>query len=386
MIIQATDIVRAGHTAGSYRYVIIDEYQDISVARYKLVKEILNQTQAHLLCVGDDWQSIYRFAGSDISLFTRFESAFGYTATMRLEQTYRNSQQLINDVGRFITKNPEQLKKSLRSGKDISYPISFWFYQESPFTVLRKMLDKMIADFGQEASIMLLGRTSFDGELLAESGLFDMKISHNGMTYKYKDSPKTPIAFLTVHKAKGLEADNVILLNFENSTLGFPNKISDDPVLWLVLSAADTYPYAEERRLLYVALTRTKNRVFVLTNERSPSEFLSDFKPSQTIFYVGQGQELADPVLCPRCKTGHLVVRKNEGTNTYFVGCSNYPHCDYTIRDTSVLTTKKKCPHCGGFLVQRKGRYGQFWGCTNYPKCDFTEQENSNKKSRIGFY
>lgn len=386
MIIQATDIVRAGHTAVSYRYVIIDEYQDISVARYKLVKEILNKTKAHLLCVGDDWQSIYRFAGSDISLFTRFEAAFGYTATMRLEQTYRNSQQLINDVGRFITKNPEQLKKSLRSGKNISYPISFWFYQESPFAVLRKMLDKLIADFGQEASIMLLGRTSFDGELLAESGLFDMKISHNGMTYKYKDSPKTPITFLTVHKAKGLEADNVILLNFENSTLGFPNKISDDPILGLVLSLADTYPYAEERRLLYVALTRTKNRAFVLTNERSPSEFLNDFKPSQTIFYVGQGQQLADPVLCPRCKTGHLVVRKNEGTNTYFVGCSNYPHCEYTVRDTSVLTTKKKCPRCGGFLVQRKGRYGQFWGCTNYPACSYTEQEvHSETKRRIGF-
>lgn len=90
MINTATEIVSGGHLVGDYKYVIIDEFQDISVARYKLVKAILDQTGAKLLCVGDDWQSIYRFTGSDISLFTNFESYFGYTKVMRLEKTYRN--------------------------------------------------------------------------------------------------------------------------------------------------------------------------------------------------------------------------------------------------------------------------------------------------------
>lgn len=387
MIIQATELVRSGHRLAAYKYVIIDEYQDISVARYKLVKAVLDQTKAHLLCVGDDWQSIYRFAGSDISLFTHFESYFGYTAMMRLEQTYRNSQQLINEVGRFIMKNPAQLKKSLRSSKSITYPISFWFYQDNPFAVLRRMVDKLIADFGVEASIMFLGRTAYDIEILKESGLFDFHSTSGGVSLKYKGSPKTPVSFLTVHKSKGLEADNIIILNFENSTLGFPNKISDDPVLGLVLSETDPFAYAEERRLLYVAITRTRNRTFILTNDKRPSEFITDFLPSANVAYIGQGAPIADAVLCPRCKTGHLMIRKNEESNTFFVGCSNYPQCDYTVRDTSIMNTKKRCPACGGFLVRRKGKFGCFWGCTNYPSCTHTEQENETQQrsKRIGF-
>ncbi len=385
MIIKATEIVKSGHQLNCYKYVIIDEYQDISVARYKLVKAILDQTNAHLLCVGDDWQSIYRFAGSDISLFTHFESYFGYTATMRIEKTYRNSQQLINEVGRFIMKNPCQLKKSLRSEKSISYPISFWFYKENPFSVLKRMVDKLIADFGSESSILFLGRTVYDSEFLKESNLFDIRTSNGTALYKYKESPLTPISFLTVHKAKGLEADNVIILNFENSTLGFPNKISDDPVLGLVLSDSDTYDYAEERRLLYVAITRTKNRTFILTNDRKPSEFIADFMPSSNVAYIGQETPYSESLSCPRCKTGHLLVRKNEETNTFFVGCSNYPQCDYTLRDTSIMNFKRRCPSCGGFLVKRKGKFGVFWGCTNYPNCNYTEQETNTEKRRIGF-
>ncbi|MBQ8851467.1 MAG: DNA helicase UvrD, partial [Oscillibacter sp.] len=86
----------------------------------------------------------------------------------------------------------------------------------------------------------------------------------------YIESPQTPVFFLTVHKEKGLKADNVILLNFQNSTLGFPNQISDDLILQLVLTAPEEYPYAEECRLLYVALTRTKNRIFILLDENKP--------------------------------------------------------------------------------------------------------------------
>ena len=383
MIIQATDYVNSGDYDKKYDYVIIDEYQDISVARYRLVKAILDKTNAHLLCVGDDWQSIYRFAGSDISLFTNFENYFGYTKTMRLEQTYRNSQQLIDNAQRFVLKNPAQLKKSLHSNKQIEYPISFWFYSSNPFTTLHKMINKMIEDFGPDSSILFLGRTSYDEEVLKESGLFEIRKTRDGSNYIYKESRQTPVSFLTVHKAKGLEADNAIILNFENSTLGFPNKISDDPVLRMVLSSEESFNYAEERRLFYVAVTRTRNRAFVLTNENKTSEFLTDFKPSNTVCYVGRGGKYENQVLCPRCKTGQLLVRQNEGSGEYFVGCSHYPRCDYSINDTSVLTLNKRCPSCGGFLLLRKGEYGSFWGCSNYPLCQYTlnpSRDRSEKK------
>ena len=288
--------------------------------------------------------------------------------------TYRNSQQLIDEVGSFIMKNPAQLKKSLHSSKSITYPISIWFYRDNPFSVLKRMIDKLIADFGESSSIMLLGRTAYDIELLKESGLFNIRSSNDQITINYKAHPQTPVSFLTVHKSKGLEADNVIILNFENSTLGFPNKISDDPVLGLVLSETDPFLYAEERRLLYVAITRTRNRTFILTNEKKPSEFISDLLPSAGITYIGRGEPASKTVLCPKCKTGHLTVKKNDETNTFFVGCSNYPQCDYTVRDTSIMDSNKRCPRCGGFLVRRKGKYGSFWGCTNYPACTYTEE------------
>lgn len=241
MINMAAEAIRTGFKVAPYKYVIIDEYQDISVARYKLVKAILDQTHAKLLCVGDDWQSIYRFAGSDISLFTDFNKYYsGKTSIMKLERTYRNSQELINVAGAFIQMNPRQMQKNLVSSKHLNHPITFWMYDDNPFRALDKAITELVKNY-EGQSILLLGRTAYDSEMLDASGLFYERRSKASERYVYKKSPNTPISFLTVHRAKGLEADNVILLNFQNSTLGFPNKISDDPMLELVLSNADNY-------------------------------------------------------------------------------------------------------------------------------------------------
>ena len=382
MINTATELVNGGYSVGSYKYVIIDEFQDISVARYKLVSAILTQTNAKLLCVGDDWQSIYRFTGSDISLFTNFETHFGYTSTMKLEKTYRNAQQLIDEVGKFITKNPMQLKKSLVSEKNLDYPIVFWNYDSNPFSALQRIINKIISEFGPEKSIFLLGRTTYDFEIVKESGLFTVKGEH----IIYNDSPATPITFLTVHKSKGLEADNIILLNFKNATLGFPNKISDDPILELVLSSADTYAYAEERRLLYVALTRTKNRSYVLVDANKPSEFYREFNSSKSVFKTSLTSKDSNEkqISCPRCKTGYLMIRKNEEAGKFFVGCSNFPQCDFSSPYTAIMSDTRYCPRCGGFMIRKKGKFGMFWGCSNYPSCNYTEQDVDKRKNEFG--
>lgn len=371
MINQASEIVSGAHEVHPYKWVIIDEFQDISVARYKLVDAILKKTGAKLLCVGDDWQSIYRFAGSDISLFTNFERYFGYTKVMKIEQTYRNSQQLIDEAGAFIMRNPLQMNKCLRSAKSLDYPIIFMCYRNNPFFMLQRTIRKIIQEYGDGASIMLLGRTQYDLELVKESNLFDVKSSDRII---FKEVPQTPIYFFTVHKAKGLEADNVVLLNFQNSILGFPNKISDDPLFELVLTHRDDYLYAEERRLFYVALTRTKNRIFILVDENKPSEFFREFEMSKSVYILSHKSACPEQIIkCPRCKTGDLMVRKNEAVNQYFVGCSNYPQCDYTVDNTSIMMDTKYCPNCGGFVVKRRGPYGEFYGCTNFPYCTHTE-------------
>lgn len=389
MINKAAEAVRNGFAVKPYRYVVIDEYQDISVARHRLVRAILDQTHAKLLCVGDDWQSIYRFAGSDISLFTDFHKNYaGKSLVLKLERTYRNSQELIDAAGKFVMSNPRQMKKQLVSSKSIEQPITFWLYDDNPFVALGRAIDTILLRFDKKQSILLLGRTNYDATMLESSGLFLERKNRSSDRYVYAKSPETPISFMTVHKAKGLEADNVILLNFQNSTLGFPNKIADDPMLELVLSQADNFAYGEERRLFYVAMTRTKNRLIVLTDSFKPSVFFDELKesPSATV-YRGDSEETAEAVDCPRCKKGRLVVRKNEETNRYFLGCSNYPQCDYTFNDVRALENPHKCPACGGFMVERNGQFGKFYGCSNYPHCRHTEEldDDSSQTRRIGF-
>lgn len=376
MINSAAQLVEHGYNIHSYKWVIVDEYQDISIARYRLISAILTQTGAKLLCVGDDWQSIYRFAGSDISLFTRFGRHFGPSEIMRLESTYRNSQQLIDVAGKFVSQNPDQFKKDLKSPKLIDYPITFMCHSGNPYPLLKKSIDKIILTDGPNSSIMILGRTNYDFEILSQSGLFSIHANHQ---IRYKASPETPISFLTIHRSKGLEADNVILL-LQGGRNGFPNAIADDPLLELVLTEQEPYPFAEERRLFYVALTRTRNRTFIITDESNPSEFLTDFddyrgNDQKSVFFLASSiHKSKNIVSCPKCKTGALSVRLQGKSGRRFVGCSNYPKCDYTVNDISVLENPIYCPVCGGFLTKRNAAHGIFLGCTNYPLCDYTEQ------------
>ena len=375
MINNAAELVSAGCNIFPYKYVIVDEYQDISKSRFNFLKAIADRTGAKFFCVGDDWQSIYRFAGSDISLFTDFEKYFGYTKILRIERTYRNSQQLIDEASNFVLKNPMQLKKNLRSDKNLDYPLVFWGFDDDPRKSLQQMINKIVLDFGVNSSVLLLGRTNYDLEIAKKTGLFKIHYQNRKEKLEYIPIPELQIDFMSVHKSKGLEADNVILLNFKNDKLGFPNQIADDKVLNLVLTNAEDFKFAEERRLFYVAVTRTRNRTFILTDNRNPSPFFKEFKASNSVCFISvrqasnEGQEK-----CPLCKTGNLLKVEHNGKS--FVGCSNFPRCKYTIHDATVLENPKKCPSCGGFLVKRKGKKNKHWfiGCTNYPYCEYTEK------------
>ena len=334
----------------------------------------MDRTGAKFFCVGDDWQSIYRFAGSDISLFTDFEKYFGYTKILRIEKTYRNSQQLIDVASTFVLKNPMQLKKNLRSDKTLDYPLVFWGFDDYPRKSLQQMINKIVLDFGINSSVLLLGRTNYDLEIAKKTGLFKNYYQNRKQKLEYIPIPELQIDFMSVHKSKGLEADNVILLNFKNDKLGFPNQIADDKVLNLVLTNEEDFKFAEERRLFYVAITRTKNRTFILTDNRNPSTFLKEFTASKSVCFISvrqtanEGQEK-----CPLCKTGNLLKVEHNGKS--FVGCSNFPRCKYSVHDATVSSNPKKCPVCGGFLIKRKGKKNKHWfiGCTNYPYCEYTE-------------
>lgn len=277
MINKATEYVREGNWKSRYQYIIVDEYQDISTARYNLLKEIVSQSHAKLLCVGDDWQSIYRFAGSDVSLFKSFEKFWGDSQLMRIEKTYRNSQELIQIASDFVMKNPTQIKKNLLSDKSEKKPARFVSYTDNHDRI--EAVKKVIYDIGIEEGrknknikILLLVRNNND---LAEDDKKQIE--------KYGEERDIEIKISTVHKSKGLEADYVLIYNLTDKREGFPNKIQDDPVLRFVLPEEEAFENAEERRLFYVALTRTKNRVYLLIPRDQESIFASEVRENYNI-------------------------------------------------------------------------------------------------------
>ena len=313
MINQATDYIKSKNIYFNYKYIIIDEYQDISVGRYKLIKEIINHSNAKLICVGDDWQSIYRFSGSDLNLFSSFEHYFGPSTILRIEKTYRNSQELLNIASKFILQNPEQLKKNLRSDKHILNPIIVVNYYEDLHVALHNALTDIYSNFGENAEILLLGRTTYDINIYINKHL---QYSPSTNIVKYTKYPSLKIKFLTIHSSKGIEADNVIILNMKNHTFGFPTKICDDEVLSLVLQKQDSYEYAEERRLFYVALTRTKNRTYLIAPKLHSSIFLEDLKSITELHTCNSSEDDFENINfnyhCPKCKNGYLTKRKRK--------------------------------------------------------------------------
>lgn len=377
MINRATEIVR--HLpCGSlpYKYVIVDEYQDASVARMKLLKAVLENTGAHLFCVGDDWQSIYRFAGSDLSLFTEFGKYFGDAfAQMRIENTYRNSQELLDIMSRFVLRNPGQLSKTLKSSLHTTFPVRvMWFEGKSrEAEVLDQTIGTIAVELaGKSGEVLLLGRNQYDEKPVRDSKI--LKARGGDGVYVAPSLPNITFRFLTVHKSKGLEGDYVILLNAQDDVLGFPTRIADDPILQLVQHGDETFEYAEERRLFYVALTRTRNWVFVLAPAKGYSPFVAEL-----LALTGQQPPAAEmektknTVFCPKCQTGELTPRR--GPRGWFTICSNAPECDWSAPG-KIGPETPRCPSCGGFLVERRGNQLEehvFLGCTNYPYCKHTK-------------
>ena len=269
-ILQATDICRSSHPV-KYDYIIVDEFQDISVDRYNFLKVLREgNPPAKLYCVGDDWQSIYRFSGSDMALFNQFSDYFGQTEINKIETTYRFGEPLVSLSSQFIQRNEAQIKKNIHPfNPQVKTELQFCDYERRDYC---NVIGQLVASIPLDKSVFLLGRYSFDDYYLS----FMYKSVKEGNRFFYIIGDRK-IEFLTVHKSKGLEADYVIILQCNKDTYGFPSLVSDDPVLNYVLTKSDQYPYGEERRLFYVAITRAKVKTYVLYDRRFPSVFVDEF-------------------------------------------------------------------------------------------------------------
>lgn len=328
LVLDATSLIKAGQYNSPYRLIIVDEFQDISQSRARLVHALLEQQpRVTLFCVGDDWQAIYRFAGADISIFTKFEAFFGYTRKQYLTQTFRSNQGIADVASQFVQKNPSQLTKQVKAlDSNHQKVVELHYYQSNQQK--NECLAKILTEINQQAgpqptSVFILGRYNH----LYPEFLDQLKPLLSGCRIEFK----------TIHASKGLQADIVILLGLHKGASAFPSEMEDDPLINLVLPEPERYARAEERRLFYVALTRAKHKVYLLGDEQSVflTELFQDpkLKPILNIPDIKQPvtvdvREIPTEWLCPNCKQGR--VRKKNGKYGPFLGCDRYPACRYT--------------------------------------------------------
>lgn len=335
-----------------YTYILVDEFQDISQDRKRMIHALLDQNDdIKLFVVGDDWQSIYRFSGADIDIMTHFSDHFGATSKNHLTHTFRSYQGIVDVASEFIQRNPNQLQKTVLSSHDTkSDQVFIREYNSSleQFDQLDTLLEKInqtAINHKQVLSVFLLGRYNH----------LNPK-QHINYIEKYQN---LNVEFKSIHAAKGLEADYVVLLNVEAGYYGFPSTITDDPLLHMVIPRPESFPHAEERRLMYVAITRAKRAVFIFSGKTRQSSFVTEIAELKRVS-ASHHMKRANP--CPQCNIGELKTRKGKfGT---FMGCSNYPDCNYS--------SPLKCPDCAkGKLVTKQSRNGPFLSCSQFPKCRY---------------
>jgi DNA helicase-4 len=316
MISRATKYINNGQYKSPFKYIIIDEFQDISRGRYKLIESLLNQTHgSKLFCVGDDWQSIYRFTGSDLSIMTSFEKYFGFNKKTFLEKTFRFNNKIAEISSNFIQRNPKQFKKNLKAHTHTDQKVFEIIYKSKRDSIieianiLEQLQTKARAEKIQPA-VFILSRYSFE-KFYGATQIQQLRNQFRSLE----------IIFRTIHKSKGLEADYAIIDNVIGGNYAFPSEIEDDPLLNLVLAEPENFENAEERRVFYVALTRAKHKIFLLTIEKNESKFVKEMEKERP--------QIIDGIeICPDCESGNVILK--EGQYGSFYGCTNFPYCDYT--------------------------------------------------------
>lgn len=386
MILRAAGYTETGRYVSPFRHILVDEFQDISQSRARLVKALKAQhPDARVFAVGDDWQSIFRFAGSDIHLMRHFGREFGGSfdgeagvhRTVDLGRTFRSVDQIAFAARTFVLRNPTQIQKQIVPAGSATEPAIrvVTVSKGEDKAKLSEALAAMSAALAPEAkpaTVLLLGRYRF-----IEPDLQDLR----------RRFPRLKISFKTIHASKGLEADHVVLLNADSGRTGFPSEIVDDPLLSLVSPEEEAYQNAEERRVMYVAMTRARHTLTILASNARPSSFVTELKMDPAYGIAAPPGVEPESHGCGECGGRLLGVAGKDGRVWY--RCEHVQHCGNLLPAcqscgtalprrpdrTAVVrcgcgATYPTCPECeDGWLVERIGRYGEFLGCVRYPTC-----------------
>lgn len=338
MLLTAAELLESGEAQVPFDLILVDEFQDTSPARARILRALLAEPGRRLFAVGDDWQAINRFAGADLGVLTDFEAWFGPASTVRLETTFRSSQPICDIAGAFVAKNPRQLTKQVRSDVEpVSPAVEAWLVdrEDSQSAAIARFLDELQSrmtalrrrgDDVRRRSVRLLGR-------------YDWLKSHVP-THSCR-WPDLEVSYSTIHAAKGLEADYVVVLSVTSGRYGFPSTQRTDPNLELVLPPEDEFLDGEERRLLYVALTRARRRVVLLTVNGSVSPFIRELVHSDGVALVGADGDAIR--LCPRCGQGRL---REKAAGRRAIRVCDRGRCDYSeALDFSTTGAPARTPH-----------------------------------------
>ena len=371
MILEAADLLSSGKVGFDFNHVLVDEYQDISADRQQLLDAMkIANPKTEFLYVGDDWQSINRFAGADVGIM-RAASRRGFSRKIvRLAETHRFPQSLADISSRFIQKNPKQIKKKIISTNPSNAAKSLFIHTDTfegdHFENLKRVVGFIDKENNGTSTLLVIARYNDNRPLPSEVAQIW----------------KGPFDIRSIHASKGSEADYVVVMDVAQDWRGFPSTITDDPILDLVLPLSEKYEYAEERRLFYVALTRARIACHLVAPLQHPSLFIEELANEGLGEIIGPKE--IEVLRCPVCKSGVLTENRKYGGSS----CSNSPACIFRspkceicerrqiVKSTSPLAFRcsegcnsiaSVCRACGwGIIVSRNGRFGEFQGCTNY--------------------
>ena len=281
--------------ADVYDHILIDEYQDISAQRYKLIKKLMDRNpKCKLFCVGDDWQSIMGFSGSNLHFFVNFEQYFKNPAITKISTNYRSVKTIV-DAGAALIKNNTscQIQKPTKSNRKNTKPITVLrsphkeqyernYHRQTAEDCLNRIAHYLQNGYTPKDILVLSRcmRTKIDHRyrFLSNIGTMIENAKKMGIKLAYENmEARSKVRLLTAHRSKGLEAKVVFLLNATKGTYGFPCEI-EDPSIYE--PARENYPpqepIEEERRLFYVAMTRAIEDLYIYTWEPAMSEFLDE--------------------------------------------------------------------------------------------------------------
>jgi DNA helicase-4 len=272
----------------TFDHILIDEYQDINTQRYDLIKAALmtKNEDCKLFCVGDDWQSIMGFTGSNLDFFVNFERYFDHPARTDLTINYRSCKSIV-DLGADIIKqnaNAQILKKTIAHNpskqqiKVYSSTLDPRDWMQSYEQTMAHCVDRIseyLSDGYKPEDILILARI----------------VKHNvleGNLYKYGKMKKISIStelnnphhihFMSVHKSKGLQARVVFILDVVKGLYGFPCEKENPDIYEPAILGPKRKREEEERRIFYVAATRAKEVLIIYTKKEEMSEFLQEIK------------------------------------------------------------------------------------------------------------